>query len=65
MTVYLSAKQVAERFGVTTVSLWNWVGNGPYKNPDFPKPYKISPAVTRWKLDELEQFEARCRAVAK
>jgi len=26
----------------------------------FPQPVKLSPSVTRWKLSDLEVYEARC-----
>lgn len=55
---YLSVKQVAERLGVSIPSVWNYAGNGPYSIPGFPKPYKLGPHLVRWRLDELEEYEA-------
>lgn len=51
--VYLTVKQVAERFGVSTDTIWRWKRNG-----RFPKAVKLSSGSTRWRLADIEAFEA-------
>ncbi|MBT5268252.1 MAG: AlpA family phage regulatory protein [Candidatus Marinimicrobia bacterium] len=51
--VYQSDKQVAYRFVVSRATIWRWVKEG-----KFPKPVKLSPGCTRWKLSDVEQWEA-------
>lgn len=53
MNIYASDKQLAERFGVTFVTIWRWVR----EYSDFPKPVKLSPGCTRWKISEIEAWE--------
>lgn len=50
---YLTDKQVAERYNVGRATAWRWVQDG-----DFPKPIKLSPGCTRWKLSDIEKWEA-------
>lgn len=50
---FLSDIEVAKRYGVSRASVWRWVKN----DPKAPKPIKLSPGTTRWKLSELIQFE--------
>ena len=54
---YLSVKDVAGRLGCSVSSIWNYAGNGPHSVSDFPKPVKLGPQLTRWKLDEIEAWE--------
>jgi prophage regulatory protein len=51
--IFLSVRQVADRYGNSSASIWRWCRNGA-----FPQPIKISAACTRWKLSALERFEA-------
>ena len=51
---FVSVKTVAQRYGVSPPTIWRWLKT----NPKFPKPYKPSPGVTRWKLSEILAFEA-------
>lgn len=53
-TVFLSDKQVGARYGVHRMTVHKWTR----ENDEFPKPVKLSPACTRWKLADLEAFEA-------
>jgi prophage regulatory protein len=55
-TMYLTVSQVAERLGVSTDSVWRWV-----RTDEFPKPYKIGPNCTRWKLSDVLEHEASFR----
>ena len=51
--MYLSDKQVAERYSVSRGTTWRWVKT----DPTFPKPIELSPGCTRWRLDDLEEWE--------
>ncbi|WP_089886512.1 helix-turn-helix domain-containing protein [Citreimonas salinaria] len=58
--MYLTVHQVAERFGVSVDSIWRWKRAG-----EFPPAIKLSAGVTRWKLSEVQAWEAsrqRCFA---
>ncbi len=50
---YISDLQLAEKYGVTRPTVWRWA-----RYTDFPKPLKLSPGCTRWKLAEIEAWEA-------
>ena len=59
--MYLSDKQVAERYGVKRETIWKWAR----ELPDFPKQVKLTPGCTRWRVAELVQWERDLpRAVA-
>lgn len=51
---YLSAKQLAERYGVLRGCIWRWVSIG-----KFPKPHKFGPRTVRWFVADIEQWEAQ------
>ena len=51
---YISDIQLAARYGVHRTTPWRWLT---YDN-NFPKPVKLSPQCTRWKLSEIEAWEA-------
>lgn len=51
--IYLSDNQSGERYGVGRCTVWRW-----YKEGNFPKPIKLSPGCTRWRLSDLEKWEA-------
>lgn len=44
---------MAERYGVSTDTIWRWVRNG-----TFPKRYKLGGGTTRWRLADLIEHEA-------
>lgn len=50
--MYLTDKQVAERYAVSRPTVWRWTAEG-----RLPKPIRLSPCCTRWRLDALEAFE--------
>ncbi len=56
--VYLTDAQLAARYGVHRTTPWRWA----QKDPAFPKPLNLSPGCTRWKLSEVEVWEARKKA---
>jgi len=49
---YFSDRQVASRYNVDRTTWWRWVNNG-----QAPKPIKLSPGCTRWRVSDLEQWE--------
>ncbi|MCQ0971545.1 AlpA family phage regulatory protein [Paracoccus sp. TK19116] len=55
---YLSDKQVAARYSLKSrEAVWKWSRKG-----TFPKPISLSPGCTRWKLSDLQTWEAECEA---
>ena len=56
----LTDRQLAERFQVSRVSIWRWTK---FK-PEFPKPITISAGCVRWRLADIEAFEAKLAAQA-
>jgi len=53
-SIYLTDSQIAKRYGVTRQTVWRWANSDPL----FGKPIKLSPGCTRWKLSEIEAWEA-------
>lgn len=56
--MYLSDKQIADRYGVSRPTVWRWLKS----DSTFPKPISLSPGCTRWRLCEIEAWEAARRA---
>lgn len=57
---YLNVVQVAQRYGVSTDTVWRWA-----REDDLPRPVRIGPNVTRWRLSDLIDHEGsftRCFA---
>ncbi len=52
-TTYLSDAQIAARFGMSRNSVWRHVREG-----RLPQPIKLFEKTTRWRLSEIEEFEA-------
>lgn len=50
---FLSIQQVADRYDVNKATIWRWG-----KDPAFPKPIALSAGCTRWRLADLEAWEA-------
>lgn len=50
---YLADTKLAARYGVHRTTPWGWL----HSDPTFPKPVKLSPGCTRWKLSEIEAWE--------
>jgi prophage regulatory protein len=57
---FLSAAQTGRRFGVSTSTIWRWAK----ERPDFPAPVKLGLGVTRWRVADLDAFEARLNEIA-
>lgn len=51
---YLSDAQVAARYGVHRSTPWRWAKT----DASFPHPVTLTPGCTRWKLADLEAWEA-------
>ena len=51
---FLPVKIVAERYGVSVETVWRWSR----ADQGFPKPVSLSPGCTRWRLADLEDWEA-------
>jgi prophage regulatory protein len=45
-----------KRFDVSKDSIWRWKRKG-----DFPKPVKLGGSTTRWRLSDIERWEAELR----
>lgn len=52
--MFLSDEQLAARYAVSRGTVWRWYRS----DPSFPRPVKLSPGCTRWKLAEIEAWEA-------
>lgn len=53
--LYLSAGEVSARYGLTSdKNAWRWAK----ADPTFPKPVKLAPRCVRWRLSDLEAWEA-------
>lgn len=50
---YLSDLQLAARYNVHRATPWRWAQEG-----KFPKPISLTQGCTRWKLSEIEAWEA-------
>ena len=50
----LDLQAVADRYSVTIRSVQNWMKI----NPAFPQPIRFSRRIVRWRLADLEAFEA-------
>ena len=49
---YLSDSKLAERYSSSRATIWRWVAQGKY-----PKPVKLSPGCTRWRLSDVIEWE--------
>lgn len=50
---YLKDTEVAARYGISRATVWNWTDLS-----TFPKPVKLSPGCTRWRVADLDAWEA-------
>lgn len=49
---YLNVTQGAQRYGVSTATIWRWARNG-----ELPKGVKIGPNATRWRMVDITRHE--------
>lgn len=52
--LFLSDRQVGARYGVKRTAIWRWV-----KKHGFPAPVKLSPGCSRWRLDQILEYERK------
>lgn len=52
--VFLSDQQLADRYSVSRNTVRRWHR----ERPDFPRSISLTPGCTRWKLSEIEAWEA-------
>ena len=52
---FLRDKEVAARYDVSRPTIHRWVKN---EDMDFPKPVRLSPGTSRWKMSDLVAYEA-------
>ena len=57
---YLSDTDLAGRYRVSRNSIWRWHR----ESREFPRAVRLSPGCTRWKLAEVEAWEAARAQVA-
>lgn len=50
---YLTVQQVAARLGISKATIWRWKAAG-----TFPSAVKLSAGSTRWRLADIEDWEA-------
>jgi len=55
--LFLNVNQVAERYDVSTDSIWRWKRQG-----NFPAPVRVGPNCTRWRLSDLIEYESQLHA---
>ncbi|BCO30640.1 hypothetical protein TspCOW1_07430 [Thiohalobacter sp. COW1] len=49
---YITDRQIADRLAVSRATIWRWSQAG-----KFPKPVKLAPGTTRWRLSDVERWE--------
>lgn len=52
--VFVRDTDLARRYSVSRASIWRWTASG-----RLPKPVRLGPACTRWRLAEVEALEAK------
>lgn len=57
---YLTDTQLAARFSNSRNTIWRWVREG-----RLPAPVKLALGTTRWRLVDIEKFEAERAAEAE
>jgi len=52
MSRFLRIKEVMNKTGIARSTIWLWV-----KEDKFPKPIKLSPRITVWSEDEIDNWK--------
>ena len=52
---WITDRQLGARYNVHHLTPRRWLKH----DPTFPKPVKLTPGCTRWKLAEIEAWEAK------
>lgn len=50
---FLRDLDLMARWGVSRNTVWRWARD----RPDLPRPVRLSPGCTRWRLSEIEAWE--------
>ncbi|HQU69096.1 MAG TPA: AlpA family phage regulatory protein [Albidovulum sp.] len=50
--IFINVAQVAGRYGISVDTVWRWSRSG-----DLPRPLRIGPNITRWRLADLIAHE--------
>ena len=53
-TTFLTDRQIGARYAVHHLTPRRWAKT----DPTFPKPIRLTPGCTRWKLTDIEAWEA-------
>ena len=53
LNIMVSVSTIASRYSVSKQTIWNWVAEN-----KFPKPIRLTPRCTRWRLEDIEKWEA-------
>ncbi len=56
-TTFYKDTDLAQRFGVSRVTIWRWV-----KNNQFPAPVRFSVGCTRWNSDDIDKWQSDCES---
>ena len=56
---YLRVGAVAERYDVSSSSIWRWANEARFAFLDFPRPVAIGLQARAWVVDELDAYDAR------
>ena len=51
MQQYIRVKEISEKLGVSTSTIWRWVAEG-----KLPKPFKPTKRTTLWPADAVQEF---------
>jgi prophage regulatory protein len=57
--LFLTARDLSRRYGVSVATIWRWSS----ERNDFPRPIKLGSGCTRWRIEDLEAFEAMASRV--
>lgn len=52
--IYISDRHLATRYNVHHLTPRRWLKT----DPSFPKPIRLTPGCTRWKLSDIQAWEA-------
>lgn len=53
-TIYFTVEELAERYQVSTATIWRWKRDG-----RFPSAVKVGPGCTRWRLSDIIEHESK------
>lgn len=51
--IYLSARDLAKRFSVSPAAVWGWTSR-----EGFPQPIRFTAGCSRWRLSDVQAWEA-------